>query len=749
MSSHLSEVEPRSAVRPAAFAPAPAPLTSPAAGAAAAGRRRGVDLRGTLQRFYAERRSDKLENVDRIVGRYDGDGVLGLWEQLGRKYALEPYEVLGWLGESVNDRVAVQWPEACVPRSALRALEEAAPGAGDDAGGSADAALRSTLDEALSREDRPAVSALLCRHGAPTAALRARAWRFFFFGHAEAEGKQQRLEAYRELRERQAAPARAPPPGSPAASSSPAPLLEEEVAALRAEIQASAATVLEGLQAQASASEAAFVRHPEVLLAVVSVVFCHACRVSRFLRGACELAAILVFALAGGDVQGLLEAEADAFWCLSQVVAELGYLDEEASEDERGWSLLCRYDGVLAEHLAADGLRGAGTALPARALLSRAGFSLAACQRLWDALLGDPGRKAEFVDFIVVALLVLARGELLQLRGSALVDAWLGLAAHADVQELMRTASALCLMERRGAAHCGPRAFSASAGAAAASSAIAAVSGRVADMARGETSSLWNKFRSAGTDALVASGVAARDVVRDLLAATVPDPATPASASASPRRQRVASGASGAAASSATETPRSSLGIALRVCADFDGETVLTQDLAQCLLDFLPIRLRMPGAVEWNLRYAPRAHGVSLATLYRNLALSGASVFLVKDHEGYVFGGFAPAAWEPRGKFYGSGEAFVFSFGLLEKAVAGGKMPEPAIYPWTSKNSFFMYADSHGLGMGGGDGHFAWTLQSDLLHGHSSPTDTFGNATLASGQDFVATDVEVWTLDEL
>eukprot|EP00928_Gymnodinium_smaydae_P036297 TRINITY_DN25389_c0_g3_i1.p1 TRINITY_DN25389_c0_g3~~TRINITY_DN25389_c0_g3_i1.p1 ORF type:complete len:559 (-),score=133.76 TRINITY_DN25389_c0_g3_i1:268-1830(-) len=225
--------------------------------------------------------------------------------------------------------------------------------------------------------------------------------------------------------------------------------------------------------------------------------------------------------------------------------------------------------------------------------------------------------------------------------------------------------------------------------------------------------------------------------------------ATPASASASPRRQRVASGASGAAASSATETPRSSLGIALRVCADFDGETVLTQDLAQCLLDFLPIRLRMPGAVEWNLRYAPRAHGVSLATLYRNLALSGASVFLVKDHEGYVFGGFAPAAWEPRGKFYGSGEAFVFSFGLLEKAVAGGKMPEPAIYPWTSKNSFFMYADSHGLGMGGGDGHFAWTLQSDLLHGHSSPTDTFGNATLASGQDFVATDVEVWTLDEL
>lgn len=48
--------------------------------------------------------------------------------------------------------------------------------------------------------------------------------------------------------------------------------------------------------------------------------------------------------------------------------------------------------------------------------------------------------------------------------------------------------------------------------------------------------------------------------------------------------------------------------------------SVLTKDLAEALLEYLPVGLRLPGLVQWVLRYTPKAHGVSLATMFRNLA---------------------------------------------------------------------------------------------------------------------------------
>lgn len=172
-------------------------------------------------------------------------------------------------------------------------------------------------------------------------------------------------------------------------------------------------------------------------------------------------------------------------------------------------------------------------------------------------------------------------------------------------------------------------------------------------------------------------------------------------------------------------------------------EPILTQSLAEQLFDYLPISVRAPGATDWLLCYTPKEHGTSLSTLYRRAADSEMTLLVVQDAEGNVLGGFAPQAWEQRGRFYGSGESFVFSF----RRPLGGGEEELQVFTWTSQNSYFMYSDADLLAMGGGDGHYAIAISHDLLRGHSAPTPTFGNPCLASSEEFVVRDLELWAFE--
>lgn len=172
------------------------------------------------------------------------------------------------------------------------------------------------------------------------------------------------------------------------------------------------------------------------------------------------------------------------------------------------------------------------------------------------------------------------------------------------------------------------------------------------------------------------------------------------------------------------------------------SQTLLSPEMADCIAEYLPVHLRLPGSVEWVLRYSPKKHGVSLATLYRNMEGYQTSVILIQDTQERVFGGFAPATWEPKHKFYGSGEAFVFAFTSADLA-----NPHLQMYPWTSKNTFVMYGDSSTIAMGGGEGRHAFAVHSDLLRGLSSPTPTFANPTLATAEEYVIRDLEVWALE--
>ena len=102
-----------------------------------------------------------------------------------------------------------------------------------------------------------------------------------------------------------------------------------------------------------------------------------------------------------------------------------------------------------------------------------------------------------------------------------------------------------------------------------------------------------------------------------------------------------------------------------------------------------------------------------------------ASLLLVHDSNGNIFGGFASAVWEVRAQYYGNGECFLFSF--AERDSDGGGAPGGAaaddddglrIHRWTKKNNYFMLANEESIAMGGG-GNFGLYLDCDLFAGTS------------------------------
>jgi len=198
-----------------------------------------------------------------------------------------------------------------------------------------------------------------------------------------------------------------------------------------------------------------FLQRPGVAEAVTCIALTCAAQQGRHVRGSCEIAALLLFVLApGATPEKLVDAEADAFWCLSELLAEVqGGFTDEAVHVKRAaqvQALLRTYDPDLAETLTVLGLAALPTTRLHMALCTRAGFGLADCVRIWDSVIADP-RRFEFCDYVVVALLLLSRREMMQQRRDAASVAEVLLAAPSRVpaEQLLRTARAICAFERR------------------------------------------------------------------------------------------------------------------------------------------------------------------------------------------------------------------------------------------------------------------------------------------------------------
>jgi len=208
-------------------------------------------------------------------------------------------------------------------------------------------------------------------------------------------------------------------------------------------------------------------------------------------------------------------------------------------------------------------------------------------------------------------------------------------------------------------------------------------------------------------------------------------------------------------------------------------------DLLACIVASLPVLLQIRP--RWVLGYSMAVDGVSLRTMYRQLADVGPCVLIVEDSSNGIFGAFLSEGLRPVSQCYGTHECFVFRLprtaGSWRTQVYSRTVPsvptlpehhehhdgknqenvtsteEPGQQSFSSQRAgyFEELRQSQGAAqssasvfcnhMGiviGIDGP-ALFVDQDLLRGVSWPSPGFHSPSLPSaGTDFVVRNLEVW-----
>ncbi|NXS53878.1 TLDC1 protein, partial [Brachypteracias leptosomus] len=161
------------------------------------------------------------------------------------------------------------------------------------------------------------------------------------------------------------------------------------------------------------------------------------------------------------------------------------------------------------------------------------------------------------------------------------------------------------------------------------------------------------------------------------------------------------------------------------------------------------INSHLPAELQhkWQLLFSSRLHGESFSQLCGHIVKKGPCIVILKDLDGYIFGGFASHSWEVKPQFQGDNRCFLFSV-----------LPSLAVYTCTGYNDHYMYLNHgqqtmpNGLGMGGQHGYFGLWIDSDYGKGHSKAKPrctTYNSPQLAAKEDFTLDAVEVWAVGDL
>ncbi|XP_008943387.1 PREDICTED: TLD domain-containing protein 1 [Merops nubicus] len=150
---------------------------------------------------------------------------------------------------------------------------------------------------------------------------------------------------------------------------------------------------------------------------------------------------------------------------------------------------------------------------------------------------------------------------------------------------------------------------------------------------------------------------------------------------------------------------------------------------------------------KWQLLFSSGFHGESFSQLCAHIVKKGPCIVILKDLDGYIFGGFASHSWEVKPQFQGDNRCFLFSV-----------FPSLAVYTCTEYNDHYMYLNHgqqtmpNGLGMGGQHGYFGLWIDSDYGKGHSKAKPrctTYNSPQLSAREDFTLDAVEVWAVGDL
>lgn len=199
-------------------------------------------------------------------------------------------------------------------------------------------------------------------------------------------------------------------------------------------------------------------------------------------------------------------------------------------------------------------------------------------------------------------------------------------------------------------------------------------------------------------------------------------------------------------------------------------------DLIAGIVANLPVLLQIRPC--WHLGYSMAVDGVSLQTMYRQVADAGPCLLIVEDSNNCIFGAFLSEGLIPGGRCYGTHECFVFRYPraagpwrtevygraappqgpvlAVAAAVLGEEQQQGA--HWASyqaalkkcqahvvsaSHSALVFCDHTGIVVGI-DGP-ALFIDQNLLRGVSWSSAAFGCPCLAAaGPDFVVRNLEVW-----
>ncbi|KAI3447425.1 hypothetical protein Pfo_004090 [Paulownia fortunei] len=143
---------------------------------------------------------------------------------------------------------------------------------------------------------------------------------------------------------------------------------------------------------------------------------------------------------------------------------------------------------------------------------------------------------------------------------------------------------------------------------------------------------------------------------------------------------------------------------------------------------------------EWKLLYHSAVHGLSFNTYLGNM-LDGPTVLIIKDREGYMYGGYASQPWERHGDFYGDMRSFLFQ--LYPKASIFRPTGANHNLQWCAVN-FSSESIPNGIGFGGRVNHFGLFLSANFDQGHTFTCTTFGSPCLSKTCQIYPEVIECW-----
>ncbi|KAG2262745.1 hypothetical protein Bca52824_069824 [Brassica carinata] len=146
---------------------------------------------------------------------------------------------------------------------------------------------------------------------------------------------------------------------------------------------------------------------------------------------------------------------------------------------------------------------------------------------------------------------------------------------------------------------------------------------------------------------------------------------------------------------------------------------------------------------EWKLLYHSSLHGQSFNTFLGHTSNTGmsASVLIIKDREGCVYGGYASQPWERHSDFYGDMKSFLFQ--LNPKASIFRPTGANTNIQWCATN-FTSENIPNGIGFGGKINHFGLFISSSFDQGQTFSCTTFGSPSLSKTSRIQPEVIECW-----